>query len=108
MAHLPRRIEDSRVDSQAMLSALLWFQHQNPQQYEAESLDKLFMIEHEFYLSELNNARLYKRPWKPCMVSGCERCTKGEGGYQFRWYDARWSARYLELARTGSWKLSDV
>ena len=108
MAHLPRWIDDSSVDSSAMLSALLWFQYQYPEQYKFDRLDELFMIEHKFYLAELNNGRSMKRPWKACMKHGCKRCAKGEGGYQFRWYDARWYAKYVELAKEGSWKLSDA
>ena len=102
MAHLPRWIDDSRVDSQAMLSAVLWFQNQHPDQYKFKRLDELFMIDHKSYVIDLNNGRSYKRPWKACMEHGYKRCAKGEGGYQFRWYDARWYARYVELARKGS------
>ena len=108
MAHLPRWIDDSRVDSQAMLLAVLWFQNQHPDQYKFERLDELFMIDHKSYVIDLKNGRSYKRPWRACMEHGCERCAKGEGGYQFRWYDARWYGRYVELARKGSWKLADA
>ena len=108
MAHFPRWIDDSSVDSQAMFSAVLWFQYSYPDQYELHGLQELFMVEHKPYMDmvELNGERPLKHPWKACTQLHCKRCRDGQGGYQFRWYDTRWYAKYVELARKGSWKMS--
>ena len=103
MAALPRWIDDSTVDSHAMLSAYLWFRWKYPQ--EARSVGPLPIFEH-FYSAEMGDLAVAPEGTVEvfCKIPGCERCLQGRGGYMFRWYDSRWVSKYREMARLGSWQ----
>ena len=37
-----------------------------------------------------------------CNTANCRRCTSLQGGYQFKWYDARWVVAYNRMKRDGA------
>ena len=96
MADWPRWLEED-VDSQAMLSAYLWYQHTSKQ-----TMGPLPLIVHRCSFTE-------PPPAPPgttnilCTAANCQRCLSGRGGYRFRWYSRHWIDRYKKYAREGAW-----
>ena len=101
MASLPRWIEDTTVDSAAMFGAFLAYLNKCIDPDEASILQILPMVLHAPY-DGAGSSR-----WKPCDTYQCQRCAMGRGGYQFRWYDARWYDDYANHARPGAWLLNN-
>ncbi len=112
MAHFPRWIDDSTVDSAAMHSAFLHYKGSTSGE-EREALNQLWTVEHQrsavihigclaVMPTEVNPPDLLQRP---CTEANCLRCESNRGGFQFRWYDARWYPGYLGAKRDGAWKL---
>ena len=104
MAHLPRW-GGSDVDSQAMVSAYLhWISKAEASEAEA-LLPYLWMVNHRNeWGPPPSPPRAHGRdiPTRPCSEEGCQRCHRGEGGYQFRWIDSRWLDQYENMWRPGS------
>ena len=112
MAHFPRWIDDSTVDSAAMLGAFLHYKGSTSGE-EREALNQLWTVEHQscpvihiggqaVMPREVNPPDLLQRQ---CTRANCVRCESKRGGYEFRWYDARWYPCYLGTMREGAWKL---
>ncbi len=110
LAHLPRWIDDPTVDSAAMLHAFLCYK-KGASREEREALNLLWCIEHQsseivhigclaVHPTRVDPPDLRQRQ---CTQDGCERCAGRQGGYQFRWYDARWFPVYLEARRPDAW-----
>ena len=99
MADWPRWLEED-VDSQAMLSAYLWYQNCSKQ-----TMGPLPLIVHRCSFTE----PLTEPPAPPgttnvlCTAENCQRCLSGRGGYRFRWYSRHWIDRYKMMARKGAW-----
>ena len=107
---LPRWIEHPRVDSQAMLSAFLDYRGRCTGEARVQ-LDHLYMIVHRHEPTVVVGGRVF-RPQEihppglttqPCTAQLCERCHRGRGGYQFKWYHPRWLAAYVRLRRDDTW-----
>ena len=103
-----RWIGDARVDSQAMLSAYLWFKSdlfcQTPGHTMLCNRDfgPLPLVVHKSLLS--GNAVAAPGTFEiPCTDTSCLRCSSLQGGYQFRWFHHAWLEKYRELARPGAW-----
>ena len=88
----------------AMLGAFLgWVYKASPE--EQQEVQHLYTIEHAMVAAgqvvqpslpsgvELRSV--------PCRAENCQRCMTLRGGYQFRWYDARWVAEYNRMKREG-------
>ena len=103
MGHLPRW-GDSSVDSQAMISAYLyWAAHVDATQVN-EVLPHLFTVDHRCsYHRGRPRVLDLAIPSNPCTADGCRRCANGLGGYKFRWIDLRWVDQYEAMRRPGSW-----
>ena len=43
----------------------------------------------------------------PCKAENCRRCMSLQGGYQFRWHDARWVELHIRLKRDVGCDLAD-
>ena len=109
MADLPRWVPSPRVDSQAMLSAFLYYKGRcHPS--EQEALAALHGIGHAVQ-DTINVAGIDIMPttirgpvpMTPCTAAGCRRCVDRRGGYQFRWYSRHWEEAYRRTRRPGSW-----
>ena len=104
MAHWPRWIDDSFLDSSAMLSAFLGWTHAQASKAElADTVPHLFTIEHKPYLAHPTLVNGVAMPQRQCRNPACRRCLIGQGGYQFRWADRRWIPLYQEMRRPGSY-----
>ena len=105
MGHLPRW-GGSDVDSQAMLSAYLyWTAHADPAEADA-LIPHLHTVDHQHLLpGPLLPPRVRGQdiPAFPCTEHNCRRCAERRGGYMFRWIDKRWLASYEQMRRAGSW-----
>ena len=107
MAHLPRWIDDSSLDSSAMLSAFLgWTRHASEAEL-ADTVPHLFMIEHAPCLAEPTSINGVAMPRRMCQDPACRRCRSGQGGYQFRWADMRWIPLYQDMRRPGSYSFGE-
>ena len=97
MGDWPRWIDDSTVDSQAMLSAYLsvYGTPQAPRSMTAP----LTVFEH---LPALSPTPL-GTTGKLCQSPDCRRCVEGRGGFVFRWFHHSWMTKYLQLKRPGAW-----
>jgi hypothetical protein len=113
---LPRWVPNRRVDSQAMLSAFLAFKNTcAPGDF--DYLFSFYILEHKnspvvnvqaatmknaqtFAVTKVDTPGLCSRP---CIASGCARCSSKRGGYIFRWYHPAWGNQYLKIARPGAW-----
>ena len=109
MADLPRWINHSTVDSQAMLGAFLSWVAKAPAEKQRD-VEQLYTIVHstDCILEQMGTQVL--KPKLPtgvdlqsrqCNTENCRRCNSKTGGYQFRWYDARWVATYNRMKRDG-------
>ena len=96
MADWPRWLEED-VDSQAMLSAYLWYQHTSKQ-----TMGPLPLIVHRSSFTEPLPAPTGTTNIL-CTAENCQRCLSGRGGYRFRWYSRHWIDRYKVMARKGAW-----
>ena len=109
MADLPRWIDHPKVDSMAMLGAFLGWVATAPAEKQRE-VEQLYTIDHstDCILEQMGTQVL--KPKLPtgvdlqsrqCNTENCRRCKTKTGGYQFRWYDARWVATYNRMKREG-------
>ena len=105
MGHLPRW-GGSNVDSQAMISAYLyWTSLADPAEADA-LIPHLYTVDHQHLLpGPLLHPRVRGQdiPSRPCTEPNCGRCTEGEGGYMFRWIHRGWLGHYEQMRRAGSW-----
>ena len=106
MADFPRWINHPKVDSPAMLGAFLNWIGTAPVEMQRE-VEHLFTKDHAF--ANIAGARDV-RPRLPtgvdlqsfqCETANCDRCASLRGGYQFKWYDARWVVAYNSMKRDG-------
>ena len=87
-----------------MLPAFLRYKQHGPAA-EAEVLKDLYTIDHAglgppvIKLTLPNGGSLRSLP---CNAENCRRCMNLQGGYQFRWYDARWADLYNRMKREGA------
>ena len=115
MGDYPRWVDREDVDSAAMYSAFMSYEHHmktnedmNTGAYHPVWWGHLHMIMHrvEVPLDFLNSAtrlnNLHVRPIE-CTKVGCKRCEAGRGGYQFRWYSRYWAKSYNMARRPGAW-----
>ena len=98
MAHYPRWVKSSRVDSSAMFGAYLDFLGKCVNAVERENLAHLYIINHKPYFFTAGG-----NPQRTCTTAGCQRCDRSQGGYMFRWYDVRWESAYCREAKDGAW-----
>jgi len=101
MAHWPRWLDDTTVDSSAMAIAYsAWYKRQEPQ----PSLLPMFIHqagpEREYMLASVQDPGTYE---VQCRVPACWRCRTGKGGFAFRWYSRDWYDEYVRWARPGAW-----
>lgn len=97
-----RWVDDAQVDSQAMLSAYLWFKDVGPGSTCNRDVGPLPLVVHRNLLPGL----AVPAPGTyeiPCADAHCNRCLSLKGGYQFRWFHHGWFDKYRELARPGAW-----
>ena len=106
---LPRWIKSARLDSAAMLSAFLRYKGLCSEA-EAGAVAELYSVEHAIRETITLGTQQVKPQQVPspvpsvaCTVPGCIRCSKLQGGYQFRWYSQLWGSVYTEHRRPGSW-----
>ena len=114
MGDLPRWIDDEKVDSQAMLSAYMGYEHMSRTELAAGNQGNfrpiwwghLTMVVHKMngVQGTLLTQPLAGIKDMDCEKRACSRCTQGRGGYQFRWYSRAWAKRYNEMRRPGSWE----
>mmetsp|Transcript_2583 Transcript_2583/g.4410 ORF Transcript_2583/g.4410 Transcript_2583/m.4410 type:complete len:169 (+) Transcript_2583:48-554(+) len=99
----PVWIDDPTVDSMAMLGSFVGFLNQAPDNAELAKHMGLTQVNHR---SECMPGPMFPGIIRevPCTEEGCERCTTGRGGYQFRWYDRRWRGGYVRSKRPGTWE----
>ena len=102
MAHYPRWIGDTTLDSQAMLAAFLEWAGAAPVEEMTIAVRHLWIVEHYPRDTAPVTIRGIQMQTRPCQASPCTRCSTGKGGYQFRWADRRWLATYEEMRRPGS------
>ena len=119
MADLPRWVDDSSVDSQAMLGAYLSYMHQMHKSLEGRKgmsyqpywQGSLWTIKHrepDHWLFEVaQNIAPAGMVEKPCTEAGCTRCGV-RGGYQFRWFSPYWAREYNDGRREGSWEAPEI
>ena len=105
MAHFPRWIEHSSVDSAAMCVAYIrWIRKQHKKGEDPVLLPEIRHFPYDMGLGvELPCFSGTDLPWTPCATANCERCKVGKGGYKFRWYSKMWEKDYMKLRREGSW-----
>ncbi len=102
MAAVPRWIYDETVDSAAMLSGFLAYLARATRS-EADDRRELAMVIHDSTCGPpVSCAGL---PQWACEAVNCRRCLTGTGGYQFRWYHARWYRGYRAVRLPGSWTI---
>ena len=106
MSHFPRWIDEHGMDSPAMLSAFLDWVHNAPTACQAD-VRGLYIIGHNMKTFGAPNIPVRLPDGVPmveraCKDAECARCLGMRGGYQFRWYDPRWAARYNKIRRMGS------
>ena len=106
MADLPRWIDHSKVDSMAMLGAFLGWVATAPAEMQRK-VEHLYTIDHAM----MTMGTQVLKPKLPtgvdlqsfqCNTANCRRCTSLQGGYQFKWYDARWVVAYNRMKRDGA------
>ena len=104
MGSVPRWIDDPTVDSQAMLGAFLRARGQAPPE-ELAKLGPLWAVCHSSRLDDAPGITHVPMgmPERRCRAPACLRCQRGQGGYQFRWFDARWYNDYYKFRREGAW-----
>ena len=104
MGSLPRWINDSTVDSQAMLGAFLRARALAPPE-ELAPLNSLWAVCHRSCTDDTPGITPVPMglPERRCHAPACRRCIQGQGGYQFRWFDARWYGDYYQFRRHGAW-----
>ena len=104
MADLPRWINHPAVDSIAMLWAFLhWLRQASPE--EQREVEHLYTIDHATVGLAVTKPTLPSGGSLrslPCQAENCRRCLNLQGGYQFRWYDARWVNSYNQMKREGA------
>ena len=105
MAHYPRWRE--LWSTYNLSSFLTWFHHYATEE-DKQSVLHLFTVEHrrattpgwlaanafipqEVPLQVTVNGKEFALPKRRCSEDNCERCISGRGGYQFRWFDQRWT-----------------
>ena len=94
MAHYPR-LGGSNVDSSAMLSAYFDWTHRATEQELQATVPHLWLVEHRAPgLAQPLRVGGITIPSRPCTTPACNRCTQLWGGYQFRWFGARWLDKY--------------
>ena len=117
MADFPRWVDQEDVDSAAMYSAYLSYEHEMRKMYFVDTpaarpmwSGHLFMINHRvslpprgFVCPDAPNV-----PGRSCEREHCQRCLTGKGGYQFRWYSCYWGKFYNDRRRAGSWKAPEL
>ena len=113
MANLPRWINDSTVDSSAMMCAYQrWVQQKGVTVGPLHGVvGPLPVIEHRspqtVHLAGCRiTPKLIPTPGTygvECQEDNCVRCLSGRGGYQFRWYCTEWHDDYVAWARAGAW-----
>ena len=105
---LPRWIDHPRVDSQAMLSAFLDYRNRLSGE-SRKQLEHIYMIVHTQESTFVTGNKVIQPqeisplPTRPCKERECERCRTRRGGYQFKWFHARWENVYIRLSREGAW-----
>ena len=114
MADLPRWVDQSDVDSTAMLSAFLKYHHETSEalkemhgmSYQPIWDGQLWSIMHRdppLPAGVRKGGMPLRIPQRPCQKPMCSRCGV-RGGYVFRWYSPYWAKYYNNLRRPGSWK----
>ena len=88
----------------AMLGAFLgWVYKASPE--EQQEVQHLYTIEHAMVAAgqvlRLSLPSGVELRSVPCRAENCQRCMTLRGGYQFRWYHARWVAEYNRMKREG-------
>ena len=87
-----------------MLGAFLRWVQQAPPEAQ-QQVEHLYTIEHVGIGPPVLGLRLPNGGSLrsvPCAAVNCRRCLNLHGGYQFRWYDARWVDLYNGMKREGA------
>ena len=107
MAHLPRWIEDTTVDSSAMcIGYMHWVRKERKKGRDPILLPEIRHYPYIFVIEGVTvNASDVDLPWSKCTTVNCERCRLGKNGYKFRWYSKKWEKTYMQHKRegTGTW-----
>ena len=105
MAHFPRWIEHSTVDSAAMcIGYVEWVRKEHKKGRDPVLLPEIRHYPYDLLIGvEVKSASGIDLPWLPCATVNCERCQMGRSGYKFRWYSKMWEKAYMKLRREGSW-----
>ena len=116
MADLPRWVQQSDVDSSAMLNAFLRFhkeasealQEKHGMSYQPFWEGQLWSFKHRdppgmAFPGVRRMPMPLRIPQLPCRERACNRCGV-RGGFVFRWYSPYWARHYNDLRRPGSWR----
>ena len=110
MAHFPRWVDSSQLDSAAALSAYKWWLGTATPEEVEQTLPYLYVIDHRcppfiklygipVVVPAFDGREL---PTRDCTDPQCLRCFTGRSGYMFRWIDRRWLDMYESIRRPGS------
>ena len=113
MGDFPRWVDREDVDSQAMLSAYMWYVGGAQAELSAEPGEwmpswwgHLTLINHRVdpWPGAIVRPAVQGLAERDCDKRACSRCRSGRGGYQFRWYSPYWAGQYNKLRRPGAWE----